>query len=131
MRLLSSKKGTSWPIAFLPIPTIYPLICTIPNIIMKHAFTILILILLAATAVAQTPDNDDSRATAWRHALHHRDQYQPAGKRPIPVATTTTEAKGTTALPTDRVWFPGEWEEVKAIYIHNGVKRVISGRLPM
>ena len=117
MRLLSSKKGTSWPIAFLPIPTIYSLICTIPNIIMKHAFTILILILLAATAVAQTPDNDDSRATAWRHALHHRDQYQPAGKRPIPVATTTTEAKGTTALPTDRVWFPGEWEEVKAVVV--------------
>ncbi len=41
------------------------------------------------------------------------------------------DASGAPLNFPDRVWFPGEWEEVKAIYIHNGVKRVISGRLPM
>lgn len=84
---------------------------------MKHPLTTLILILLVSAASAQNPDVDESRAAEWRHSLHHRNQYQPIEKRHIPVAATPTEYKGMTALPTDRVWFPGEWEEVKAVVV--------------
>lgn len=53
----------------------------------------------------------------WRQMKHQRDISKQYEHSNIPIGEAEPAAKGAQALPEDRVWFPGEWEEVQAIVV--------------
>ncbi len=85
---------------------------------------ILALALVAVTSIATvSAQNNDERQKMqqeFRQMVHQRDisQQHLNGKYALAPATTPTKgvSKGQLDLPADR-WFPGEWEEVKAIAV--------------
>ena len=85
---------------------------------MKKIILSLTALIMAFGAMAQHVNHDSPMLKEWRQTKQMRDISQQAAKSNIPLgealAPKTTNTK---ALPDDRVWFPGEWEEVKAIVV--------------
>ena len=82
-----------------------------------------IVLLLAAVAVslgagAQGQQPTEQMKREFRQTIQKRDISRHHLETNIPLsATAPASKKATKALPEDRVWFPGEWEEVKAIVV--------------
>lgn len=53
----------------------------------------------------------------FRQTIQKRDISQRHLESNIPLASVINTPKTPKALPTDRIWFPGEWEEVQAIVV--------------
>ena len=53
----------------------------------------------------------------WRQMKQSRTVKTDYKNSNIPLGEALPASKATKALPEDRVWFPGEWEEVKAIVV--------------
>ena len=75
--------------------------------------------MLAATcsAMAQYATTREDMMKEWRQMKQKRDIAQQAQYSNIPLGEAAATPKNAKALPDDRVWFPGEWEEVKAIVV--------------
>ena len=84
---------------------------------MKKTILTLLTIVLALGATAQNATTHEEMMRQWRQMKHQRDISQQAQFSNIPIGEATTTPKNAKALPDDRVWFPGEWEEVKAIVV--------------
>ena len=84
---------------------------------MKRIILTLLTVALALGATAQNATTHDEMMREWRQMKHKRDISQQAKQSSIPLGEATATAKDAKALPDDRVWFPGEWEEVKAIVV--------------
>lgn len=84
---------------------------------MKKIALSLLTIALAMTATAQSVDHNSQMMKEWRQMHQGRNIAGQAAKSHIPLSSTTTSPKQAKALPQDRVWFPGEWEEVQAIVV--------------
>lgn len=72
---------------------------------------------LAFSAAAQSVNHDSQMMKEWRQMKQKRDISGQAAKSNIPLGPATASTKQAQALPNDRVWFPGEWEEVQAIVV--------------
>ncbi len=88
---------------------------------MKKLFSLAISLLVIGAAMAQIePVNKEMRLKSVRESFHQRDISKQQIKANHPVAPAPKEAvqpKGTgLQLPANN-WFPGEWEEVKAIVV--------------
>ena len=85
---------------------------------MKKIFVVLALCGLGLSAFAQSQEPTEEQLRQYRQLVHKRDISDRHLTSGIPLGPAQVAAKGSTkALPTDRVWFPGEWEEVKAIVV--------------
>ena len=88
---------------------------------MKKLLIILAALTLGGAVMAQSLTDEQQRQ--WRQFKHQRDISQQAQRDRFPVAPATKAtaeevlASEMKALPQDRIWFPGEWEEVKAIVV--------------
>ncbi len=83
---------------------------------MKKLVLTLLTVVMTFSAMAQSVPNEQM-LQEWRQMKHKRDISTLASQSDIPLGPAI-EAKGSAkALPEDRVWFPGEWEEVKAIVV--------------
>ncbi len=86
---------------------------------MKKTIILLATVLVTIGATAQSEQlTKEELQRSFRQTIHKRDISQRHLTTDIPVMNTPA-AKGSIAkgLPEDRVWFPGEWEEVKAICV--------------
>lgn len=83
---------------------------------MKKAFLTVMALAMAFAAAAQTQPTQEMKRE-WRQMKHQRDISKQFECSNIPLGEAAPAAKGTQALPEDRVWFPGEWEEVQAIVV--------------
>lgn len=69
-------------------------------------------------AVAQSQQPTEQMMREFRQTVQKRDISKKHLETNIPLSTQApVAAKGAKSLPEDRVWFPGEWEEVKAIVV--------------
>ena len=59
----------------------------------------------------------DQMMKEWRQMKQSRTVGTDYKNSNIPLGEAAPVAKNAKALPDDRVWFPGEWEEVKAIVV--------------
>ncbi|MBQ0159107.1 MAG: agmatine deiminase family protein [Bacteroidales bacterium] len=85
---------------------------------MKKILLSLAALVMTFCAMAQNIDNDSQMMKQWRQMKHKRDITGLAAKSSIPLSTTPAVApKSSQSLPDDRVWFPGEWEEVQAVVV--------------
>ena len=84
---------------------------------MKRIILILTAMLLTSAVMAQNATTKEEMMRQWRQMKHQRDISQQAKFSNIPLGETIAESKNIKSLPEDRVWFPGEWEEVKAIVV--------------
>lgn len=87
---------------------------------MKKTLTMLAVALLAFTAAAQVqPMSREDLRRSFRQTVQKRDVSKRHLETSIPLATAPVSPKGNAVkgLPDGRVWFPGEWEEVKAIVV--------------
>ena len=84
---------------------------------MKRIILILMAMLLTSAVMAQNATTKEEMMRQWRQMKHQRDISQQAKFSNIPLGETIAESKNIKSLPEDRVWFPGEWEEVKAIVV--------------
>ena len=84
---------------------------------MKRIVATLLLAAIAATAAAQVPATDEHAQTQWLRTMHHRNPIPRPERDELPLLPPTADSKASLALPGDRVWFPGEWEEVKAVMV--------------
>ena len=84
---------------------------------MKKTILALLTIVMAWGATAQNATTHEEMMREWRQMKHKRDISQQAQYSNIPLGEAVETTKGAKALPEDRVWFPGEWEEVKAIVV--------------
>ena len=82
-----------------------------------------IVLMLAAAAVtlgaaAQGQQPTEQMMREFRQTIQKRDISRHHLETNIPLsAAAPASKKASKALPEDRVWFPGEWEEVKAIVV--------------
>lgn len=86
---------------------------------MKKIFLTLAAMFIAVNVFAQTEQNEETRMQKEiLKTFHSRNMANKPLKKNVPVATAPA-TKGNTmkTLPEDRVWFPGEWEEVQAIAV--------------
>ena len=85
---------------------------------MKKFFVMLAAVAVTFGAVAQTNTTAAQMKREWRQMVHQRDYSKNHLESGIPVSTEAENTpKGIKSLPSDRVWFPGEWEEVQAIVV--------------
>lgn len=86
---------------------------------MKKIVTLLASAMLTFGAMAQSQEPTEEMMREFRQTVQKRDISKHHLESNIPLSTQATKAtKGSMkSLPTDRVWFPGEWEEVKAIAV--------------
>lgn len=85
---------------------------------MKKIVLSLVAFAMVFTTMAQQVNNDSQMMKEWRQMKHNRDISLQAAKSNIPLGdATAAKSNDAKALPEDRVWFPGEWEEVKAIVV--------------
>lgn len=75
--------------------------------------------MLTFGAMAQSQEPTEQMMREFLQTVQKRDASQFHLNGNIPLSTQAPKAKKELAksLPTDRVWFPGEWEEVKAIVV--------------
>ena len=88
---------------------------------MKQHFLFIALLTLASigTLSAQTDAQQEQMKREFRQMVHQRDYSQKhlnSNYQLAPASSTKGATKGGLALPADR-WFPGEWEEVRAIAV--------------
>ena len=89
---------------------------------MKRIILVLTAMLLTTAVMAQNATTKEEMMRQWRQMKHQRDISQQTKTSNIPLGETTQAIKQSSnqainTLPEDRVWFPGEWEEVKAIVV--------------
>ena len=87
---------------------------------MKKTLLLLASVLTAFGAMAQNQQmSQEDLLRSFRQTVHKRDISKRHLESTIPLGTMAPSTKGSAAksLPEDRVWFPGEWEEVKAICV--------------
>ena len=85
---------------------------------MKKLVTLLASAIVVFGAAAQSQQPTEQMMREFRQSIQKRDIAKKHLESNIPLSTTTTASKGSVKfLPEDRVWFPGEWEEVKAIVV--------------
>ena len=84
---------------------------------MKKTILTLLTLLLTLAATAQNATTHDEMMRQWRQFKQQRDISGQAQYSNIPLGEAAPTPKDSKALPDDRVWFPGEWEEVKAIVV--------------
>ena len=75
--------------------------------------------MLTFGAMAQSQEPTEQMMREFRQTVQKRDISKHHLESNIPLSTQAPKGeKGNVkSLPTDRVWFPGEWEEVKAIVV--------------
>ena len=94
--------------------------CDTKKNLMKKIFLSLMALAMAFTGMAQQVSHDSQMMKEWRNLKQKRDISLQAAKSNLPLgeaAATKSNNNDAKALPEDRVWFPGEWEEVKAIVV--------------
>ena len=83
------------------------------------AIILLATMAIACCAMAQSPvPSDKELQRSFREKVHNRNmsQHYPEFCRDAACSVSTPHAASPCkSLPDDRVWFPGEWEEVKAV----------------
>ena len=85
---------------------------------MKKIVTLLAAAVITFGAVAQSNEPTEEMKREFRQTIQKRDVSRRHLESNIPLSTKTPVAtKGAKDLPQDRVWFPGEWEEVRAIVV--------------
>ncbi len=85
---------------------------------MKKIILSLMAFAMAFSAMAQHVSNDSQMMKEWRQLKQQRDISQQAAQSNIPLGdAVNAKSADVKALPEDRVWFPGEWEEVKAVVV--------------
>ena len=84
---------------------------------MKKIIFMLAAVVFTTAVMAQNATTEEEMMLQWRQMKHKRDISQQAKLSSIPLGKALPESKSTKALPEDRVWFPGEWEEVKAVIV--------------
>ena len=87
---------------------------------MKKPLVLLASAFVAFGAMAQSHQmSDEELQRSFRQTVHKRDFSKHHLESNIPLRSMASSTKGNTvkSLPEDRVWFPGEWEEVKAICV--------------
>ena len=84
---------------------------------MKKILLTLLAAILAFSSMAQHATTREDMMKEWRQMKQKRDISQQAKLSSIPLGEAAPASKNAKALPDDRVWFPGEWEEVKAIVV--------------
>ncbi len=84
---------------------------------MKKVLFTLAALLVSVAAMAQNATTQDEMMRQWRQMHHKRTVNPQTTLANIPAGEVAPQAKNSKALPDDRIWFPGEWEEVKAIVV--------------
>ena len=84
---------------------------------MKKILLTLLAAMVAFSSMAQHATTHEEMMKEWRQMKQKRDISQQAKQSSIPLGEAAPAPKNAKALPEDRVWFPGEWEEVKAIVV--------------
>lgn len=86
---------------------------------MKKTVTLLAAAIIAFGAAAQSNEPTETMKKEFRATVQKRDIAKRHLESNIPLSTKAPKSvKGEVKdLPNDRVWFPGEWEEVKAIVV--------------
>ena len=84
---------------------------------MKKILLTLLAAMVAFSSMAQYATTHEEMMKEWRQMKQKRDISQQAKQSSIPLGEAAPAPKNAKALPEDRVWFPGEWEEVKAIVV--------------
>ena len=84
---------------------------------MKRVIISFLTLVMAVGAMAQNATTHEEMMREWRQMKQKRDISLQAERSNIPLGEAAPMPKKTKALPEDRVWFPGEWEEVKAIVV--------------
>ena len=85
---------------------------------MKKIVTLLCAASITFGVMAQSNTPTEQMMREFRQTVQKRDISQRHLESAIPLSTKAPVAtKGVKSLPEDRVWFPGEWEEVKAIVV--------------
>ena len=88
------------------------------NIQMKKITLTLMALAMTIGAMAQQVHNDSPMMKEWRQLKQQRDYSKQATQTGFPLGDALeTKSADVKALPYDRVWFPGEWEEVQAILV--------------
>lgn len=73
---------------------------------------------MASVSMAQHVGHDSKMMKDWRQMKQQRTLATKASQTNIPLGETVApKSDNSKALPEDRVWFPGEWEEVQAIVV--------------
>jgi len=74
---------------------------------------------MGATVVAQSTPTEEQMMKEWRQMIHKRDYSQAHLNSKIALSdeVATPKSANTKALPEDRIWYPGEWEEVSAVVV--------------
>ena len=84
---------------------------------LKRIILILATMALTTAVMAQNATTHEEMMREWRQMKQKRDISSQIQKSNIPLGEAAVTPKNAKALPDDRVWFPGEWEEVKAIVV--------------
>ena len=84
---------------------------------MKKILLTLLAAMVAFSSMAQHATTREEMMKEWRQMKQKRDISQQAKQSSIPLGEAAPASKNAKALPEDRIWFPGEWEEVKAIVV--------------
>ena len=85
---------------------------------MKRIVLFLAVAAVTLGAAAQSQQPTEQMKREFRQTVQKRDLSKQHLESNIPLSEATPGTKkATKALPEDRVWFPGEWEEVKAIVV--------------
>ncbi len=75
-------------------------------------------LLTAATGMAQSLEPTEEMMRQWRQTIQKRDISQRHLDSSIPLSQQpAAKRQSPKDMPTGRVWFPGEWEEVQAIVV--------------
>ena len=86
---------------------------------MKKSLLLLAAAVITFGAAAQSMEPTEQMKKEFRQTIQKRDISKRHVESNIPLSTKApVSVKGATKdLPQDRVWFPGEWEEVRAIVV--------------
>ena len=85
---------------------------------MKKTILMLAAVAIAFGASAQSNQPTEQMMREWRQTVQKRDISQRHLESDVPLSTVPAPKKAVQkSLPEDRVWFPGEWEEVRAIVV--------------
>lgn len=86
---------------------------------MKKALLMALALSWALVAIAQSEVPTQQMKKEWRELKHKRNIAKQYLNSNIPLSETINpvQPKNMKSLPEDRVWFPGEWEEVQAIVV--------------
>ena len=89
---------------------------------MKKIVTLLATVMVTLGAAAQSQQPTEQMMREFRQTIQKRDISQRHLESNIPLSSNSSnqaikQSSNLKSLPEDRVWFPGEWEEVKAIVV--------------